>query len=83
MGGAELGGKERIVQSRQKEHDAGLVHAAYAPPGGIGALLCWLHPGHRQESPQVHAEGKTPDAPCQASNPDCVPGSILLWTGGW
>lgn len=57
LGGAELAGNESMVQSRQNEHDAGFVHVAYAPPGAIGALLWWLHPGHRQESPQVHAEG--------------------------
>lgn len=39
LGGAELGGNERMVQSRQNEQDAGFVHAAYAPPGAIGALL--------------------------------------------
>lgn len=81
LGGAELGGRERMVQSRQNEHDEGLVQAAYAPPGAIGEPLCWLHPGHRQESPQVHAEGKTPGT-CHASDPDCAPGATFRCTGG-
>lgn len=28
LGGAELGGNERMVQSRQNEHEPGLAHAA-------------------------------------------------------